>query len=470
MGQHYGYVGRIDSGLTPLHRNESAVRFASVPPWSSVAPGTSVPLENNTYLRPFFDKKVNSKITLVAGLVDRVLGGTHDAPVKMVANTFPLAKIEGGNIILTADPAGTLSGPPPVPDPFKGATADQIAAQHLGKGTFLSSLSMQMRSLGGGGSRGWTAFSYKSATQPIPSDRNPRSIFDRLFAGFDPTATAEERARRQTYNKSVLDSVNQQANQLSNRLGKSDKLKMDEFLTGVRDLERRIDLAGGGTAMPRPAASYPNLDQFQEVMQELIFQAFITDRTRVIVFGSTYPRDFLKHRAPNQAALDYSKYRQFAGPTIFWSSHQASHYNSLDGAPAGMSSEQIIATKKEAVDIMSHWQLEHFANLVAKLDSHIDIDGNTLLDNTVAVFGGDNGESQAHGPGSIPCVLAGRGGLDGASWRIRSGRQVRFSQSERSWKDLLWGIMNILGVPDPSGAPRLKSFGFAKNPLDLELA
>lgn len=244
---------------------------------------------------------------------------------------------------------------------------------------------------------------------------------------------------------------------------------MDEYLDGVRELERRVALGAGGTTMRRPDAKYSNPDQFQQVMQDLIFQAFLTDRTRVIVFGTTYAEGFLKQRAANQAALDYTKYRQFAGPTIFWSTHGASHYNSTADAPGGMSTADVIASKKEAVNILSHWQLEHFADLCAKLDGQIDIDGNTLLDNTVAVFGGDNGESQAHGPGSIPCILAGRGGMVGGNWQIKSGRQIRFSQSERSWKDLLWGIMNILGVPDPSGAARLQSFGFAKHPLDLEL-
>lgn len=472
MGQHYGYLGRIDPQLAALQTGKSALRFASVPPWAARAAGPSVPIENNTYLRPFFDKNIQAKITLVQGLVDDVLGGTHDAPVKMVANTFPRAKLEGGNIILTSDTAGTLSGPPPQPDPFNGATADQIAAQHLGKGTFLPSLSMMMRTLGGGASRGWQAFSYKSSTQPIPPDMDPRSIFDRLFAGFDPTATAQERARRQAYKKSVLDSVGEQAKQLSNRLGRSDKQKMDEYLSSVQDLERRVRAGSGQPGMPRPGvrSSYANPDQLQGVMQELIFQAFITDRTRVITFGTTFPRDFLKHRAASQAALDYTKYRQFSGQRIFWSSHSASHYDSTNDAPEGMSVAAVRASKREALEIMTHWQLEHFATLMAKLDSQIDIDGNKVLDNTVAIFGGDNGESQAHGPGSIPCILAGRGGLEGASWRIRSGRQIKFFQTARTWKDLLWGVMNILGVPDPGGGARLLNFGYAKNPLDLDLA
>lgn len=483
QAQHFGYVGRYDPELTALHQKEGngvVKRIASIPPWSAKALGTSVPIENNTHLKPFFDKKLQSKLTLLAGLSDRILMQTHDAPVKLVANTFPMAKYEGDGIVLTTG-QGDIVKALPTPDPFKGATVDQIAAAHLSKAfgspTPLASLTLQVaKYLGGGTNRGWTAMSYKSATQPIPADRDPVNIFNRLFAGYDPTATADELVKRQAYNKSVLDGVKEQATDLRGKLGRTDQQKLDEYFEGVRDLEKRLTEAKNTSVnLAKPGAlstfeGNENRDRYQQVMQDLIANAFITDRTRVIAFGTQYAYNFLKLRSPSQQNLDYSQYRQFNGKLLYWGAHEASHYDQsgvkgVDPTPA------VTADKKDHIEIFTHWQLEHFANLLAKLDAQMDIDGkSTVLDNMVALYGGDIGESAIHAYGSIPCILGGRGGFDGTNWRIKSGRQLKFSKTERGWKDLLWGIMNILGVPDPSGAPRLKTFGYAKTPLDIELA
>jgi Protein of unknown function (DUF1552) len=460
----FGYVGRNDADLKTL-----------VAPWTSQAQGPSVPLENNSYLRPFFDRKIESKVTVLTGITDRVLIGTHDSPVKLLANTYPVAMYRGGCVVLTATPGpNNTVGPPPQPDPFQGATADQIAAFHLGKFTKIPSLSLAVATIGGNPA---FTMSNKSASNPVPSDKDPKTVFDRLFAGTDPQATLEEIQRRARYRKSVLDGVRSESARLSVRLGRSDRQKLDQYLDSVRSLEKRIVEAGTvippGTMPPGTRDSYRNTEALQLAMQDLIVQAFITDSTRVVAFAGQYPDTFLKFRTDAQKSLDYSQFRSFSGTALSGDHHSMSHYDQgLDSSPP---SAEVTAYKKDWMEIYTHWTLDMYANLLAKLDNHMDVDGkSTILDNTVALWGGDDSDSATHAYLSMPCILGGRGGSTDAGWRIRAGRQLRFLNTgggtERSWKDLLWGVLNIVGIPDPSGAPRLSSFGYATKALDADLA
>lgn len=447
-GQIYGYVGRQDAELgTP------------VAPWSAQAVGYEVAIENNTYLRPFFTKNVQSKITVLTGITERVLVGTHDSPVKAVANTYPVAMQSGGCVILTATPnESSFVGPPPQPDPYNGASADQIAAMHIGGDTPIPSLTMAVEPVGGAFAA-WP-MSNKNINEPIPAIENPKDAFDRLFAGYDPEATTEEIQRRTHYRTSVLDGVREDAARLHGRLGRSDQQKLDGYLDSVRALEMQIEASQEfpiPVEPPGDSSTYETLELKQKAMQELILNAFITDRTRVIAFSGAYAGSWLKFRAAGQEALDYSQYRQFTGAPLDGSHHTMSHYD--QGLDGGAPSAAVTALKIQHMEIYSHWMLEMFADLVAKLDGYMDADGtSTILDNTVAIYSGDDSDSAGHGYMSMPCILAGRGG-----GLIKAGRELRFGaggNTERSWKDLLWGALNIVGVPD------LTSFGYATSAMD----
>lgn len=463
-GLVYGYIGRDDPELGTM-----------AAPWSATAPGLDVPIENNTYLKPYFDRSLESKLTLISGLTDRVCVGTHDSPVKLVANTYPIGKRRGGCVVLTPGPGpDSFVGPPPQPDPFNGATADQIAAMSFAERTRLSSLSLSIEPIGGDYAT-W-AMSNRSISEPIPSDNDPQSVFNRLFAGFDPRATVEERQRRARYRGSVLDGVRADAARLRGRLGRRDQEQLDSYLESVRSLERRVQAAATASAPafmePRALGTYENNELVQRAMQDLIVQAFVTDSTRVIAFSAQYPGSWLHFRGPGQEALDYSQYRLFNGNAFNENHHTMSHYD--QGLDGGAPSPSVTAYKIDWMEIFTHWALEMNAELLAQLDSYMDIDGeSTILDNTVAVLGGDDSDSARHGYLSMPCVLGGRGGkTESGEWRIRSGRQLRFvpdGAGERSWKDLLWGMLNIVGVQDPDGSPTLQSFGYATRPLDLDL-
>jgi hypothetical protein len=462
-GLVYGYVGREDPELGTLSA-----------PWSATTPGHDVPIENNSYLKPFFDRNLQSKITLLSGLTDRVCVGTHDSPVKLVANTFPIGMRRGGCVVLTAAPGtDTFVGAPPQPDPFDGATADQIAAMHFAELTRVPSLSLAIEPIGGNYAA-W-AMSNRSRSEPIPSDNDPRTVFDRLFAGFDPRATVEERQRRTRYRQSVLDGVRDDARRLRLRLGRRDQQQLDTYLESVRSLERRVEAAASARApdfaAPGSIESYASNELVQRAMHDLIVQAFVTDSTRVVAFSCQYPGSFLKFRGAGQEALGYADFRLFNGAPFDQNHHTMSHYD--QGLDGGAPSAAVTALKIDWMEIFTHWALEMYADLLGQLDGYMDLDGeSTILDNTVAIWGGDDSDCARHGFLSMPCVLGGRGGALDGDWRIRAGRQLRFGAggtSERSWKDLLWGALNIVGVPDPNGDARLQSFGYATHPLDLDL-
>jgi len=321
-----------------------------------------------------------------------------------------------------------------------------------------------------GGNYDGYAMSNKSITEPIPAITKPIDAFNMLFAGYDPTATIEEIQRRAHYRKSVIDGVREDAARLKMRLGKSDREKLDGYLESVRSLEKQVEAAS--TKLPpevtAPADTYETSELKQRAMQELVVNAFITDRTRVIAFSGQYPGSWMRFRGEGQADLDYSEFRQFTGEGFSGSHHTMSHYD--QGLDGGAPSDEVTALKKDWIEIYSHWTLDMYADLLAKLDGYMDADGeSTVLDNTLAIWGGDDSDSAVHGYLSMPCVIGGRGSASEGAWRIKSGRQLRFGAggtSERSWKDLLWGAMNILGVPDPDGDPQLKSFGYATDPLD----
>jgi hypothetical protein len=451
-GQIYGYVGREDPELaTP------------VAPWSAQAMGYEVPIEDNTYMRPFFAKNVQAKTTVLTGITERVMVGTHDSPVKAVANTYPVAMQQGGCVVLTATPnESSFVGPPPQPDPYNGATADQIAAMHIGADTAIPSLTMAVEDVGGAYAN-WP-MSNKSVNEPIPSIQDPKDAFDRLFAGYDPEASLEEVRRRAHYRQSVLDGVREDAARLKGRLGRSDQEKLDGYLESVRALEKQIEASQGTPVPVEPpgdSSTYETFELKQKAMQELIFNAFITDRTRVIAFSGAYAGEWLKFRAPGQENLDYAAYRQFNGDPLNGSHHTMSHYD--QGLDGGAPSDAVTALKIQHMEIYSHWSLEMFADLLAKLDGYMDADGmSTVLDNTLAIYGGDDSDSARHGYLSMPCIIGGRGG-----GLIKAGRELRFGaggSAERSWKDLLWGALNIVGVPG------LTTFGYATHAIDDALA
>jgi len=173
-----------------------------------------------------------------------------------------------------------------------GISVDQVAAGVLGQHTRYPSLELGLEggaALGGcdsGYSCAYTRnIAWAGERTPLPKITNPRVVFDRLFAGFDPRETAEVRERRQRHRKSVLDWVRAEASGLSARVGVADRQKLDEYLTGVREIELRLDAGADSTCEPSAVPSEQfDMEAHVAMMSDLLVTAFRCDLTRVATF------------------------------------------------------------------------------------------------------------------------------------------------------------------------------------------
>jgi hypothetical protein len=300
-----------------------------------------------------------------------------------------------------------------------GISVDQYAAQQLGNVTRFASL--QLGGEGGGSTgncdSGYSCayarnISWSSDTTPLPKETNPAAVFDRLFAGVDPNETVEARAKRKRYRQSVLDFVKVDAQSLKAKLGRGDNRKLDEYLTGLREVELRvqgIDDAQGCQVSAAPAND-PDVRARVRAMSDLMVMAMQCDLTRVITFmlgnaGSNRVYDFLG---------------------IGEGHHEISHHQSL----------QDNFDKLKRIDL---WEIEQLAYLLARMDAVREGEG-TLLDNSVVFFSGEIEDGNSHSHLDMPVLLAGRGG-----GTIDSGRYVRFAE-EQSFGGLFVTMLRTMGI------------------------
>lgn len=305
-------------------------------------------------------------------------------------------------------------------------SVDQVIANHLRSTGYTGLSSLELGCEGGGSSgncdSGYSCaytvnIAWAGAAQPLPKETNPSSVFDRLFAGVDPGASREESLKRKLYRQSVLDVVKGDAARLNARLGARDRAKLDEHLTGVRELERQLESEPVVTCTPgaRPSQS-GDPTAYVRSMLDLIANAVACDRTRVATF-------MLGNGGSNR---NYS----FIGVNA--AHHESSHHQ---GDPA----------KQTQLQNIDRWEMEQFAYLVGKLRSIDDGNGETALDNSFVYFGSELEDGQSHSHNNLPVVIAGRAGGS-----ITPGRHVR--TDGRSVADLYVTAMAALQVPQGSFA------------------
>lgn len=248
--------------------------------------------------------------------------------------------------------------------------------------------------------------------KPQPNIYDPRAMFDRMFMGLAPDTAGMkdgDAAKRKAEHKSVLDAVLADINSLSPKLSKSDRDKLDEYATALRELEKRIDNAGTGVAcaMPeRPPASPPiNADRgvtpstivesHMPLFVDLMALAFTCDITRSVTF-------MLGNGTSNN---DYEFLIGKSTPH-----HGTSHHNNDK-------------SKLEALTKIDTWEMQQLANLLVKLDSATDADGKTVLDNTTFYLSSDISDGDAHNHWDMPVLVAG-----GAGGKLKiDGRHVSYT-------------------------------------------
>jgi hypothetical protein len=299
---------------------------------------------------------------------------------------------------------------------------DQIAAKALERETQLSSLQLTAddNSLVGSCDVGYSCaysatLSWLTPTLPLMAENNPRVVFERLFGSSEST-DPRERALRLRQEQSILDALTGRIKELQRRLGPSDTNKVNDYLTAVRDVERRIQKAveQSATEVPdveRPVGVPDGFDPHVKLLYDLQLLAYQSDLTRVITF--MYGRE--------QTARPYP---QIGIPEPH---HQLSHH-------------QDDPVKMEKCALIQTYHVKLFADYVEKLRATPDGDG-TLLDNTILLFGGGISHSDRHTHGPLPTLIVG-----GGAGTIKGGRHLVYPE-RTPLTNLQLTLLHKMGVP-----------------------
>jgi hypothetical protein len=280
-----------------------------------------------------------------------------------------------------------------------GVSVDQVAARKVGQKTKFSSLELgcdrgaQAGNCDSGYSCSYsTNISWRSDTTPQAKEIDPKLAFERLFS---VGGAAEARSRREKYQNSILDFVREDARDLQARLGAKDRRKLDEYLTGVRELEKRIAEAkrDGDTPLPDypPPSGIPSdYGEHIRLMYDLMALAFTGDLTRVATF----------------VVANEGSNRSYPFIEVPDGHHDLSHHGGN-------------AEKQAKIRAINRFHAEQFAYFIQKLNKTSDGE-QTLLDHSMILYGSGLGDGNAHNHDNLPIVLCGRGG-----GTITSGRHLQ---------------------------------------------
>jgi len=284
-----------------------------------------------------------------------------------------------------------------------GISADQVAAKAWLGQTPLSSLQIGGEAGDGAGvcDIGYSCayahhISWASATTPLPKDTNPRTIFDRLFQSTDLTLSPEARADKRRRRRSVLDFVKDDATRLQSRLDQGDKVRMDEYLTGVRELERRVEQSGEAPTCSVPEAPEgATLDTtvYLDTLLDLVVAAYRCDVVRAVTF-------MLGNAGSNRS------YAFIGQPGAH---HEYSHH-------------QGNAEKLAALAAIGRYEVERYARFLTQLAA-IDEGGESVLARSAVVFGSELSDGDRHNHDELPLLVA--GGLGGA---LAAGQHARVGE------------------------------------------
>ncbi len=304
-----------------------------------------------------------------------------------------------------------------------GISVDQVAASKVGNQTRFASLELgcdrgaQSGSCDTGYSCAYSSnISWRSESTPMAKEVNPRLVFDRLFASRALGESAAARAKRELYKRSILDYVSEDATTLKSRLGVNDQRKVEEYLSGVRELEVRLakidaSSASDPSSINKPQGIPKSYEQHIRLMYDLMVLAFQGDVTRISTFMY----------ANEGSTKSYS----FIG--VPEGHHDLSHHG---GDPQ----------KHEKIKKINRFHVTQFGYFLEKLKSIKEGD-QTLLDRSMIVYGSGISDGDRHNHDDLPIVVAGKGG--GA---IRSGRHLKLEKSA-PLNNLYLSMLDRFGVP-----------------------
>jgi hypothetical protein len=301
--------------------------------------------------------------------------------------------------------------------PDSGVSADQIAVRYVGQETRLPSLELTT-------SQGSARLAWRTPTQSLPQEGNPRAIFQKLFGQGD---TDKERAQILAETGSILDRVQGQAQRLQASLGVKDRVVVSDYLDSVREIERRVQMAAKADnselVIPDAPIGTPNdITEYFKLMFDLMALAFQADITRVITLSMD-----------REASM-----RTYTNLGIAEGFHPLSHHGNN---PAKM--DKLVEIQK--------YHTQVFAGFIKKIEAAKEANG-TVLDHSTILFGSDMSNSDRHNNDPLPSVILGHAG-----GKIKGGQHVKYPQ-DSPHADLLLTLLQRNDIP-------VKSIGDSKNGL-----
>jgi hypothetical protein len=303
-----------------------------------------------------------------------------------------------------------------------GISIDQAIAQSIGDNTRFSSLELSCDSIRRSGNcdNGYSCayqynISWKDASTPMTPESNPRKVFERLFGAGSHGQRSENAQLRMKNRQSVLDFVKDDARRIQKNLAKHEHEKLDQYLTGVREVEQRIERMERLGPNVDPAVETPEGIPFShgehlELMFDMMVLAFQTDSTRVASLMMAHDGDNRSHEEIG----------------ITEGHHELTHHRDD-------------ADRIEKVKKIDRWYVEQYASFLQRLDAVQDIDGNSILHNSMIVYGSGNADGNRHTHSNLPILLGGHGG-----GQLNPGRFVQNGSVPAS--NMFLGLAEKMGV------------------------
>lgn len=303
-----------------------------------------------------------------------------------------------------------------------GISMDQVAALQLEGKTKLSSIELGLVPSRNAGScdSGYSCayssnISWRSETQPMTKEVTPRLAFERMFGSGDKA----DRQRRNLDRRSILDVVRGDADKIMKRVGQQDKQKLDQYFSGIREIERRIEYTESEDqkALPEMDVPYGRIESFREharLMYDLMVVAFQTDTTRVCTF-------MLDNAGGG---------RRYTDVGVKGGHHEISHHRKQKSNVSDL----------KKIDL---YLAEQFAYFLDKMDAVQESDG-TLLDNSMVLYGSGLSDGNRHHHHDLPLVLAGNAG-----GQIETNRLI-VAKRETPMANLYLSMLDMLGTPAES--------------------
>jgi len=299
--------------------------------------------------------------------------------------------------------------------PDSGVSCDQIAVRYVGQDTRLPSLELTT-------AQGGARVAWRTPTQSLPQEGNPRAVFQKLFGHGD---TEQERAQILTETGSILDRVKGQAQRLQASLGVKDRVVVSDYLDSVREIERRVQMAAkadrSSLQIPDAPVGTPNdITEHFKLVFDLMALAFQADITRVMSMSMD-----------REASM-----RTYTNLSISEAFHPLSHHGNN-------------AQKMDKLVQIQKYHTEMFAGFIKKIDATKEGDG-TVLDHSTILFGSNMSNSNAHNNDPLPSAILGR-----ANGKIKGNQHIHYPQDSRH-ADLLFTLLQRNEIP-------VKSIGDSTN-------